>query len=110
MKRSMTALLVCAGLMAVLASSAAADTTVSNWHKGRFFRGGNATIGWVTASDSPSDTNSKALQIVVPDSSSFAYKVGGRCEASFRLVTALGWDHPAHAGAPGQGPQAGERQ
>ena len=52
--------------------SAAADTTVSNWHKGRFFKGGNATIGWVTASDSPSDTNSKALQIVVPDSSSFA--------------------------------------
>jgi hypothetical protein len=45
MKRSMMALLACAGLMAALASSAAADTTVSNWQKGRFFKGGTPRSG-----------------------------------------------------------------
>lgn len=58
---------VCAGVVLFsTAASALADSSVTPWQKGVFFKSGAATAVWVGGTDSPSDANTRSLQIVVP--------------------------------------------
>jgi hypothetical protein len=58
---------VCAGVVLFsVTASAFADSSVTPWHKGLMFKSGAATAVWVSGPDSPSDTNKRALQIVIP--------------------------------------------
>lgn len=53
-------------LMLVFAASAAADPAVGPYQWMRFEKSGGATGQWVVGNDSPTDSNSKVLKLVVP--------------------------------------------
>jgi len=66
MRRALTAGVIAGVVLFTTAGSALADSSVTPWYKGRIFTSGAATATWVNAPDSPSDTNRRAFQVVIP--------------------------------------------
>jgi hypothetical protein len=85
LKRLILALVVATCMLAFAASSAFA--TLGSYQKGRFQVGGVATEKWVTTSDSPSDPNSRALQITTPSPDGVSYAAFFSTASTHKVLT-----------------------
>jgi hypothetical protein len=94
MRKALVGASVLAGLVLFTTTgSALADTSVTPWQKGQIFKEGAASATWVNVPDSPSDTNKRAFQVVIPaDGANGCENVTGPnyCYAGFYSKASIG--------------------
>jgi hypothetical protein len=86
MRKALVGASVLAGMVLFTTTgSALADSSVTAWQKGQIFKEGAASATWVNVPDSPSDSNKRAFQVVVPGDgmNGCAYPAGPYCYAGF---------------------------